>query len=129
MHTAMGLPCVFLRIYNFPVESPRVRHMGRKMEYRELTTDQLLALMALNYGPAKRCSDGRWRSEWKSFPAEGISEVDIGSLWRAGLIEWTGSVAVATETGRLILKEGEWLRPFDATPARSGTQSPHMSLQ
>ncbi len=103
--------------------------MGREMEYRELTTDQLLALMALNYGPAKRCSDGRWRSEWKSFPAGGISEADIGTLWQAGLIEWAGNVAVATEAGRSILKDGVWLRPFDATPARSGTQSPHLSLQ
>ncbi|HWU25047.1 MAG TPA: hypothetical protein VN154_01475 [Rhizomicrobium sp.] len=99
------------------------------MEYRELTTSQLFALMAVNYGPAKRCSDGRWRSEWKGFPTEGIAQEDIGVLWRAHLIEWAGNVAVATEAGCSILQNGEWLRPFDATPARSGTQTAHLSLQ
>jgi hypothetical protein len=45
------------------------------------------------------------------------------------LIEWTGSVAITTDAGREVLQTGQWLRPFAAVPARSGTQSAHMSLQ
>ncbi len=99
------------------------------MEYRALTTNQLLALMAVNYGPAQRHSDGRWRSAWKHFPAEGIADEDISALWKAALIEWAGTVAVTTESGRLTLGAGEWLKPFDAIPAKTGNQAAHLSIQ
>jgi len=99
------------------------------IQYRELSTDQLLALMTVNIGPIWRCSDRRWRSAWRGFPADGMADDDITFLSREGLIEWTGSVAIATDSGRSVLQTGQWLRPFAAVPARSGTQSAHMSLQ
>ena len=99
------------------------------IEYRELSTDQLLALMTVNLGPIWKCSDRRWRSARRGFPADGIDDDDVYVLGREGLIELSGSVAIATDCGRELLQTGEWLRPFAAATARSGTQSPHMSLQ
>jgi len=99
------------------------------IEYRELSTEQLLALMTVNIAPIWKCSDRRWRSTWKGFPTEGICDDDVTFLWKEGLIEWSGSVALATDAGREILQTGQWLRPFAAVPARGGTQSAHLSLQ
>jgi hypothetical protein len=99
------------------------------IEYRELSTEQLLALMTVNIGPIWKCSDRRWRSARRGFPADGIDDDDVYFLCREGLIELSGSVAIATDSGRLLLQTGEWLRPFVAVTARSGTQSAHLSLQ
>src|SRR5208282_5954237 len=99
------------------------------IQYRELSTDQLLALMTVNIGPIWKCSDRRWRSARRGFPADGIDDDDVYFLCREGLIELSGSVAIATDNGRSLLQTGEWLRPFVAVTARSGTQSAHLSLQ
>ena len=94
-----------------------------------LSSTQLIGLIAVNLAPAVRNTDGRWRSAWKAFPAEGVSEEDLCTLRDEGLIEMTPTVALVTDFGRRVLQADGGPGPYTAMPARPGTQDAHLSLQ
>jgi len=96
----------------------------------EITSDQILALIAVNYGPIQRCRDGRWRSLWNNFPSTGIADEDVQVLSHRALVEVGPWGAIVTVAGLSALKESHSAtRSFVAVPARSGTHEPHRSLQ
>lgn len=98
-------------------------------EFTCLSSAQLLGLIAVNLAPVVPGRDGRWRSTWKSFPAEGVSEEDLRHLSDEGLIEMTSTVAVVTDFGRTVIQTEGSPGPFYVAPAMRGTQNAHTSVQ
>ncbi len=95
-----------------------------------LSSDQILALIAVNYAPIVRCDDGRWRSLWNNFPSNGIADEDVRVLSHRALVELGPWGAIVTDHGLSVLKASHsWTKSFTAVPARAGTHQPHRSLQ
>jgi len=94
-----------------------------------LPAGELLALIAVNLEPLRKCSDGLWRSATRNFPADGITENQVATLCANGLVEWCQDVAIVTDAGRSSPQTGIWTKNFPATPARAGNLAAHFSLQ
>ncbi len=89
-------------------------------ECAELSALQLLALVAANFAPLKKCSDGRWRSVWQQFPAAGIADDEIRCLSDIGLIEIAPASALVTCEGRTAMLATGAVGDFPAIPALPG---------
>jgi hypothetical protein len=94
-----------------------------------LTTTQLLALIAVNFAPMKRCRDRRWRSVWNNFPVEGVDDEDIWFLRGQGLLETSSDSAVVTLAGRSAIEAQTQCGAFRMPAAKGGTRETHLSLQ
>jgi hypothetical protein len=85
---------------------------------QDLTSSQLLALIAVNLAPLTLRSDGHWRSAWRDFPDAGITEADMLVLAAEGLIDRTPRGAVITVRGRELLERHQQVNAGpSATPA------------
>lgn len=100
------------------------------MACENLSTNQLLALVAANIAPLVRCSDGRWRASWRNFPDSGVAETEVRFLMQERLVECAGNTAIVTGRGRQLIESCQSRSPsFAALPAMTGTEAAHRSLQ
>jgi len=102
---------------------------AKTMRLSDLSKSQLLALMAVNIAPLRRCSDGLWRAHWNEFPDCGIAVDDIFLLCSAGFVEMTHAGAIVTEEGQSVMQFGQALESPTVTPALRGLQDAHVTLQ
>ncbi|MBV9569668.1 MAG: hypothetical protein JO056_00300 [Alphaproteobacteria bacterium] len=99
--------------------------------YWDLRKGQLLALIAANLEPLRKCSDGRWRSLARCFPADGLSQDDLDEVESEQLIEYCPLGAIITDKGRAVLYPRTAAElPAALTAARaSEDHAAHHSLQ
>lgn len=95
----------------------------------DLSAAQWLALIAVNFGPLKRCTDGRWRSGWQDFPASGLGDAEIHFLSDNELAEVAQTGAILTEKGRFLIRDAGAVGELPATPARAGMHAVPSLLQ
>jgi hypothetical protein len=98
-------------------------------EYAAFSAAQLLALIAVNFGPLKKCADGRWRSAWQSFPAAGLDDDEVCFLSDHDLVEMAFSIAIVTERGRCLMRNVGAVGELPATPALRGASRAPLLLQ
>jgi len=95
----------------------------------DLSALQLLALLAVNFAPLQRCSDGLWRCDWRHFPQDGVDFLDLQFLRAEGLLEMTETVAVVTVLGRDVLLRAKARLAFPMSPPMSGYAAAHSTMQ
>lgn len=94
----------------------------------ELSGAHLLALAAANLEPLACCSDSRWRSITRHFPASGVGMWELQELGAERLIEFCPGGVIVTERGRRLFSEEGWLAERGLTPAKLGAKAPELSV-